>query len=53
VKSFNQGKILLIDDILELLKKEITLQEYNRYIKQLATFIIQTKRGIPFIRKER
>jgi len=36
VKSFNQGKILLIDDILELLKKEITLQEYNRYIKQLS-----------------
>ena len=36
MKSFNQGKILLIDDILELLKKEITLQEYNRYIKQLS-----------------
>jgi len=27
---------LLIDDVFELLKKEITLQEYNRYIKQLS-----------------
>ncbi len=26
---------MLIDSVLELLKKEITLQEYNRYIKQL------------------
>ena len=30
------GKILLVDTVLELLKKEITLQEYNRYIKQLS-----------------
>ena len=27
---------MLIDDVLELLKREITLQEYNRYIKQLS-----------------
>ena len=25
----------------------------NKYAKQLATFIINTKRGIPFIRKEK
>jgi len=27
---------LLVDNIIELLKKEISLQEYNRYIKQLS-----------------
>ncbi len=30
------GKKLLVDTIIELLKKEISLQEYNRYIKQLS-----------------
>ncbi len=30
------GKKLLVDTIIELLKKEISLEEYNRYIKQLS-----------------
>ena len=37
---------MLIDDVLELLKKEITLQEYNRYIKQLSFNEKQSKSNL-------
>ena len=33
--------------------KEILQSNENKYVKQLATFVAQTKRGIPFIRKEK
>jgi len=36
VNKKQTGKKLLVDTIIELLKKEISLQEYNRYIKQLS-----------------